>query len=75
MTATPEFTKALNALGTTDQERAQALGVSRITLIEWKNGRYPNAIAILRQHIDLVRALIRDAETSQPDQTVIQSVA
>jgi DNA-binding XRE family transcriptional regulator len=65
MAVTPEFTKALNALGSTDQERAQALGVSRVTLIEWKKGRYPNAISILSQHIELVRALIRDAEASQ----------
>jgi hypothetical protein len=73
MTATSEFTKALNALGTTDQERAQALGMSRVTLIEWKSGRLPIQIKRLLDQPQLIVALATDAQAAQT--TTVEATA
>lgn len=56
------FTQALNALGATDKKRAEALGVSRVTLIEYREGRMPRYIIRLMRQPILLRALADDAD-------------
>lgn len=61
----PHFTQALTALGTTDQQRATALGVSRVTVFEYRANRLPRQLRMLMKHPALLRALADDAERQQ----------
>ena len=65
MNTHPQFSETLLALGKTDNERAAALGVSRMTLAQLKAGRYPRSIPILLPRPQLLRALSADAEAAQ----------
>lgn len=55
------FTQEINAAGSTDNERANNLGISMRTLYRYKSGTLP-ALRWLLQHPSLLRALADDAE-------------
>lgn len=55
------FQAALKNLGSDNDERATALGVSERTLRLWR-AKEPRIIHIIVRHPDLVRALVEDAQ-------------
>lgn len=59
------FSKTLLELGKTDNERAAALGVSRMTLAQLKAGRIPRSVLILSRQPQLLRALADDIEAQE----------
>lgn len=56
------FQQALYALAPTDRERAQKLGVSLRTIVEYRAGRLPRALYTLVHSTALADALARDAQ-------------
>ncbi len=62
MTNFPSFTAALLALGSTDVERAKALGVSMRSISRYKAGEQLPRLECLMPHPQLLHALATDAE-------------
>ncbi len=60
------FTEALRALGATDAERAQQLGISPRTFVEYKAGRLPVGVRSLWRRPEVLLALAADAELAAP---------
>lgn len=62
----PNFKKALLALGSTDQERAQRLGIPRRTFMDLKACRLPSQLRRVMRP-ELLIALAADAEAHRQE--------
>lgn len=59
----PSFTETILALGGTDEERAEALGMSRSTFVQrYKDLHLPTYVIRLMRRPETLRALADDAE-------------
>ncbi|NNJ11968.1 hypothetical protein EKD04_016665 [Chloroflexales bacterium ZM16-3] len=58
------FFAAIESLGTTQVERAQALGITDRQLLTWRKGKLPRLIKHLVQNPDLLHALAEDSRVS-----------
>lgn len=67
--------RAIASLGTTDQERAASLGVSRRTLISYKRGDLPRIIFALAERPVLAQALVADMQQQTPTIQALQKPA
>lgn len=65
------FNQAITAAGSTDEERAAALGISVRTLYRYKTGQLPDLRRLLR-HPGLLRAILMDAEQQQSPTTMCE---
>lgn len=61
MNTPTQFTQAITALGKNDDERAKALGVSRVTVIQWRSGNLPRSLKVVFAKPELAAALAADA--------------
>ena len=51
----------------TDGRAARFLGVSRMTIWRWRNGRCPLPVFVLNALLDLLQAKVADAHQAQQD--------
>jgi hypothetical protein len=64
----PHFAKALRALGRTDMECAQALGVSRASFYNYLRGTSLPPVEKVKQHPSLDHALTLDIRGETPSE-------
>lgn len=68
-----EFLKAIDALGTSEVDRAAKLGISPKTLENWRKGDVPRQFLILRDHLELATAITADAARQRSELDVVSA--